>query len=253
MPHAESCGRAPAPLRTQVRRRWPAETYGRQPSALSGSTVGILGNHEPLGIRPLAFGEEMRVSGPGESDGGKRVTCLTFAGAAPGPLPCSRSTSANWRSGEPRLCPLAINATYEPGRPSHGWHTTGRPRACSSPRHGRAPRPPYPRSTSDTIPRRCGRRCTAPMPAARPPTTYVVIASLVGFGALVAGVITLVGGSEATLATLVVAMIVLWAMSTVRHTRPGASRRQLPTRSRNRLTGWPRRRCLRQSVTCWSS
>jgi len=55
----------------------------------------------------------------------------------------------------------------------------------------------------------------------RPLTTYVVIASLVGFVALVAGVITLVGGSEATLATLVVAMIVLWAMSTVRHTRAG--------------------------------
>jgi hypothetical protein len=45
----------------------------------------------------------------------------------------------------------------------------------------------------------------------------VVIASLIGAVALVAGVITVVTGNEAMLASLVAATVVLWAMSTVRH------------------------------------
>jgi amino acid permease len=51
----------------------------------------------------------------------------------------------------------------------------------------------------------------------RVPMTYVVIASLIGALALVAGVITLVSANEPMLATLVVATITLWAMSTIRH------------------------------------
>jgi hypothetical protein len=51
----------------------------------------------------------------------------------------------------------------------------------------------------------------------RAPMAYVVIASGIGAGALVAGVIAVVTGNEAMLATLVVAILALWAMSTVRH------------------------------------
>jgi hypothetical protein len=46
---------------------------------------------------------------------------------------------------------------------------------------------------------------------------YVVFASLIGFVALVAGIVAIAGASEAILATLAGAMIALWAMSTVRH------------------------------------
>lgn len=59
----------------------------------------------------------------------------------------------------------------------------------------------------------------------RVPMTYVVTASLVGLAALVAGLITLVSGNEAMLATLVAATITLWAMSTVRHALAGRNRR----------------------------
>ncbi len=48
---------------------------------------------------------------------------------------------------------------------------------------------------------------------------YLVIASLLGVGALVAGIVTLVNGEEAVLAILVVTTIVLWAIATVRHVR----------------------------------
>jgi hypothetical protein len=51
----------------------------------------------------------------------------------------------------------------------------------------------------------------------RPATAYVVIASVIGAAALVAGIITLVTANEAMLAALVAAMIALWAMSTIRH------------------------------------
>jgi hypothetical protein len=51
----------------------------------------------------------------------------------------------------------------------------------------------------------------------RAPMLYVVIASLLGLAALVAGVLTLVGGSDAMLATLVGAMLALWVLTTIRH------------------------------------
>jgi uncharacterized membrane protein YphA (DoxX/SURF4 family) len=51
----------------------------------------------------------------------------------------------------------------------------------------------------------------------RPPTAYVVIASVIGAAALVVGIITLVTANAAMLATSVAAMIALWAMSTIRH------------------------------------
>ena len=50
--------------------------------------------------------------------------------------------------------------------------------------------------------------------ASRP---YLVIASLIGLAALVAGIIVLVNESEAMLATLVGATLLLWLISTVRH------------------------------------
>jgi len=46
---------------------------------------------------------------------------------------------------------------------------------------------------------------------------YLVIASLIGLVAFVAGVITVVSASEPMLAALVVATLVLWVMATVRH------------------------------------
>lgn len=48
---------------------------------------------------------------------------------------------------------------------------------------------------------------------------YLAIASLLGIGALAAGIVTLVNGEEVMLATLVVATIALWAIATVRHVR----------------------------------
>jgi hypothetical protein len=51
----------------------------------------------------------------------------------------------------------------------------------------------------------------------RPPLLYVVLASLVGGVALVAGAIAIIGGNETMLATLVVAMAVLWIAATARH------------------------------------
>ncbi len=46
---------------------------------------------------------------------------------------------------------------------------------------------------------------------------YLAIASLIGLGALVAGVMTLVNGDAAMLATLVATTLVLWLISTARH------------------------------------
>lgn len=55
----------------------------------------------------------------------------------------------------------------------------------------------------------------------RAPMTYVVVASLLGFVALVAGIITLVSANETTLAILVATTVTLWAMSTARHATVG--------------------------------
>jgi len=51
----------------------------------------------------------------------------------------------------------------------------------------------------------------------RPPLLYVVLSSLLGAVMLVAGMIAISGGSAAALATLTGAMVVLWVMTTVRH------------------------------------
>lgn len=59
----------------------------------------------------------------------------------------------------------------------------------------------------------------------RAPMAYVMVASLLGLVALVAGVLTLVGGTEAMLVTLVGAMIALWVMATIRHATGRGRRR----------------------------
>ena len=46
---------------------------------------------------------------------------------------------------------------------------------------------------------------------------YLVLVSAFGIVALVAAVIALIGGSTAALTTLIVAMVILWAMATVHH------------------------------------
>lgn len=46
---------------------------------------------------------------------------------------------------------------------------------------------------------------------------YLAITSLLGLGALIAGAMSLVSGSEVALGVLVAATVVLWAASTVRH------------------------------------
>ena len=46
---------------------------------------------------------------------------------------------------------------------------------------------------------------------------YLAVASLIGLAALVAGIMALVAVNEPMLAVLVVATVVLWMMSTVRH------------------------------------
>lgn len=53
--------------------------------------------------------------------------------------------------------------------------------------------------------------------AHRPPLLYVVVASLVGGVAFVAGTIAIIWSNEAMLATLVVAMAALWIAATARH------------------------------------
>ncbi len=47
--------------------------------------------------------------------------------------------------------------------------------------------------------------------------TYVVTSTLIGFVALVAGLAAMLTGTEAMVATLVVATVALWILSTVRH------------------------------------
>jgi hypothetical protein len=59
----------------------------------------------------------------------------------------------------------------------------------------------------------------------RAPMAYVVFASLLGLAALVAGLLTLVTGSETMLVTLVAAMVALWAITTIRHATEGRRRR----------------------------
>jgi len=51
----------------------------------------------------------------------------------------------------------------------------------------------------------------------RPPLVYVVLASVVGAVALVAGTIAIIWGNGTMLATLVIAIAVLWITTTIRH------------------------------------
>jgi len=59
----------------------------------------------------------------------------------------------------------------------------------------------------------------------RAPMAYVALTSLLGLAALVAGVLTVVTGSEPMLVALVAAMAALWLMATVRHATTGRSGR----------------------------
>ncbi len=61
--------------------------------------------------------------------------------------------------------------------------------------------------------------------ATRPAITYVVLASLLGALALVAGIVAIGWANETMLATMVVSMVVLLVMTTVRHAlaRPAAA------------------------------
>jgi hypothetical protein len=54
------------------------------------------------------------------------------------------------------------------------------------------------------------------------PIGYVVVMSLLGATALIAGVLTLAAGSEAMLATLAGAMLALWVLATIRHAGAGS-------------------------------
>lgn len=50
---------------------------------------------------------------------------------------------------------------------------------------------------------------------------YMAIASLIGVAALVSGILAVVGGTETTLAVLVLSTLVLWGLATVRHATSG--------------------------------
>jgi len=52
---------------------------------------------------------------------------------------------------------------------------------------------------------------------ARPPLYYVVLVSVLGGVALVAGIVAFVSGGDAALATLAGTMVALWALATIRH------------------------------------
>ena len=52
---------------------------------------------------------------------------------------------------------------------------------------------------------------------ARPPLYYVVLVSVLGGVALVAGIVAFVSGGDAALATLAGTLVALWALATIRH------------------------------------
>jgi hypothetical protein len=51
----------------------------------------------------------------------------------------------------------------------------------------------------------------------RPPLYYVVLVSVLGGVALVAGIVAFVSGGDAALATLAGTIVALWALATIRH------------------------------------
>jgi hypothetical protein len=56
----------------------------------------------------------------------------------------------------------------------------------------------------------------------RAPVGYVVVTSLLGATALIAGVLTVAAGSQAMLATLAAATLALWVLATIRHAGAGS-------------------------------
>lgn len=60
---------------------------------------------------------------------------------------------------------------------------------------------------------------------AQPRGSYVWIASALGAVALVAGLITLIGGAEWALVVLAASMLSLWAMATMRHALAGETQK----------------------------
>ncbi len=58
----------------------------------------------------------------------------------------------------------------------------------------------------------------------RPSTPYVVLVTTIGIVALGAATVALIGGSTVALTTLIIAMVVLWAMATIRHLSMNRSR-----------------------------
>jgi hypothetical protein len=53
----------------------------------------------------------------------------------------------------------------------------------------------------------------------RPPLAYVVLVSVVGALATVAGIVAVIGGGTVAVTTLLLAMVVMWILATVRHQR----------------------------------
>ncbi len=68
---------------------------------------------------------------------------------------------------------------------------------------------------------------------------YVAVTSLLGLGALVAGISALVSGREVVLGLLVATTVVLWAISTLRHTLASGSTQGTATGSTRRGTPVP--------------
>ena len=70
---------------------------------------------------------------------------------------------------------------------------------------------------------------------------YLAVTSLLGLVALVAGVVMLVGTSEPALAVVMVAMVAMWLIATIHHSRLAKATPSLPA-GQVRETGRPRAR-----------
>lgn len=64
----------------------------------------------------------------------------------------------------------------------------------------------------------------------RPPLAYVVLISVLGALATVAGIVALIVGGGLAVTTLLLAMIVMWILATVRHQLPTSARRPAAAR-----------------------
>ncbi len=66
--------------------------------------------------------------------------------------------------------------------------------------------------------------------------TYLVVASVLGIAATVAGALALINAGPTMLAILVIATVVMWALATTRHTRGHAAQRSTrPLRPRRHI------------------